>query len=190
MISRKNRKDQTWYLFEGKTKLGKPKYFLSQSKSSEGARLATSVPDGYELYETPAGQVFCRKKLPALITDDEVAVVKRELAKHNKANCIVDRKGKELIIHEPISMGNIRELTGLLGVTISSASEYMKKIQRYQPILRFLLMDEKKRVFSVFRWCFRGAIDGWYPLDYTKPLEKLASAYVKHIGKESFYELI
>ena len=54
-----NRKRQTYFLHEGKTKTGKPKYFFS--KDSEG-NLLDAVPDGYEIYENPNAQVFCGRR--------------------------------------------------------------------------------------------------------------------------------
>ena len=55
-----NRKRHTYFLHEGKTKTGKPKYFFS--KDSEGT-LLDAVPDGYEIYKHPNAQVFLRKTM-------------------------------------------------------------------------------------------------------------------------------
>ncbi|MGD0900880.1 MAG: hypothetical protein ABR915_23860, partial [Thermoguttaceae bacterium] len=73
-----NRKRHTYFLHEGKTKAGKPKYFFS--RDSEGDVLDT-IPDGYEVYENPNAQVFLRKAMPQIITDEEVAVVQVGLQK-------------------------------------------------------------------------------------------------------------
>ena len=67
-----NRKRQAYFLHEGKTKTGKPKYFFS--KDSEGD-LRDAIPEGYEIYENPNAQVFLRKITPQIITDEEVAIV-------------------------------------------------------------------------------------------------------------------
>ena len=65
VVTHVNRKRQTYFLHEGKTKTGKPKYFFS--KESDGCLLDT-IPDGYEIYENPNAQVFLRKAEPEIIT--------------------------------------------------------------------------------------------------------------------------
>ena len=71
-ITHKNRKGDTYYLHEGKTKIGNPKYFFS--KKIKG-KLPDKIPDGYEIYENIDAQVFLRKIQPKIIFDDEVAIV-------------------------------------------------------------------------------------------------------------------
>lgn len=51
-----NRKSQTYYLHQGTTKTGKPRYFFSQK--TEG-NLASEIPDGYEIYENLYNQILC-----------------------------------------------------------------------------------------------------------------------------------
>ena len=46
VVTHVNRKRHTYFLHEGKTKAGKPKYFFS--RDSEGDVLDT-IPDGYEV---------------------------------------------------------------------------------------------------------------------------------------------
>jgi hypothetical protein len=56
-----NRKEQIYYLHQGITKTGKPKYFFSMK--AEG-NVLEAIPDGYEIYENPNAQVFLRKIQP------------------------------------------------------------------------------------------------------------------------------
>ena len=58
-ITYTNRRSQTFYLHQGKTKTGRPSYFFSLK--SEGP-LVQTVPEGYEVYENPRDQVFLRKE--------------------------------------------------------------------------------------------------------------------------------
>src|SRR5207248_10376985 len=71
-LFRSNRRGDTFYLHEGRTKTGKAKFFFSRKR--EGT-LAGAVPAGFEVYENPNAQVFLRKALPGLVTDEEVAAV-------------------------------------------------------------------------------------------------------------------
>jgi hypothetical protein len=66
----------------------------------------------------------------------------------------------------------------------------MLRRARYEKMLRFTLTDASPRRFSAERWCFLGSIDNWYFLDGDKPLHHLLEAFVPHLGKESFFELV
>jgi hypothetical protein len=155
-----NRKRQTYYLHQGRTKTGKPKYFFS--KKSEG-ELCGQVPDGFEIYENPRGQVYCRRIRPKLITEQEIEVVREAIRKCAKQFfAVVDVKGKDVIVYE---------------------GEH--------PCLKFTLYDDDKRLFETSRWCYRGSIDDWLPLFCDpRPLSELAKNYCPHIGEESFFELM
>lgn len=157
-----NRKRQTYFLHVGKTKTGKPKYFFS--KDSEGT-LLDAVPDGYEIYENLNAQVFLRKTMPQIITDEEVVAVQIGLRKLAPSeSCIVGVKGPHIEV-------------------------YQAQGGHYHQMLRFTLVDDKARWFSVDRWCFRGSIDDWFPLG-DGYLPKLVEKYCGHLGKESFFELM
>ena len=157
-----NRKRQTYFLHVGKTRTGKPKYFFSMN--SEGI-LVDAIPDGYEIYENPNSQVFLRRAVPEIITEEEVAAVQSGLRKFAPSqNCIVDMKGEYIVVYE--AQGG-----------------------HYHPMLRFTLKDKTTRQFSVDRWCFRGSIDDWFFLDCGE-LRKLVEKYCRHLGKESFFELM
>src|SRR5215467_16163471 len=66
-ITHTNAKGKTYYLHQGTTKTGKPKYHFSMQ--SEGI-LAASIPAGFEIYENPNAQVFLRHIPPKIITDE------------------------------------------------------------------------------------------------------------------------
>ncbi len=63
-----NDKGQTYYLHQGVTKTGKPKYHFAMK--SEG-NLVDVTPEGFEIYENPNAQVFLRRIPPKMITDEE-----------------------------------------------------------------------------------------------------------------------
>ncbi len=154
-----NRKDDTYYLHQGRTKTGKPKYFFSRKSDGE---LCQQLPAGFEIYENPRGQVYCRRIQPKLITEQEIEIVRKAIRDCGKQFCAgVDVKGKDIIVHE---------------------GEH--------PCFRFSLCDDDKRLFEASRWCYLGSIDDWFPLCSIKPLSQLAKDYCRHIGEESFYDLM
>jgi hypothetical protein len=56
--------------------------------------------------------------------------------------------------------------------------------------MQFILEDLETREFTVERWCFRGSIDDWIPLDSSNDLKKLVQTYGAHLGKDSFFDLM
>src|SRR5262245_38717623 len=78
-ITYTNAKGKTYYLHQGTTKTGKPKYHFSMQ--SVGT-LAESIPVGFELYENPNAQVFLRRIPPRIITDEERQVVEDGMRKY------------------------------------------------------------------------------------------------------------
>ena len=159
-----NRKGQTFYLHETKTKTGKPKYFFSMKGDG---KLVESIPEGYEVYENPDAQVFLRKELPRLIADEEIAIVSEGLRKNARdRRCMADVRERHIVVY------------------------YSERGDLYQKVLRFTLIDEDRRSFAAERWCFLGSIDDWIPLSDSGDLSKLVRRYGPHIGKDSFYELM
>ncbi len=60
----------------------------------------------------------------------------------------------------------------------------------YAKMMRFTLIDAKKRTFNLDRWCFMGSIDDWYFIEGDAPLAALATKYACHLGQDSFFELM
>ena len=54
-ITHVNVKGKTYYLHQGTTKTGKPKYHFAMKREGN---LADSIPEGFEIYENPNTQVF------------------------------------------------------------------------------------------------------------------------------------
>jgi len=186
MIQHINRRGKAYYLYEGKTKTGKPKYFFSMK--SEG-NLVNTIPDGYEIYENPNSQVFLRKIQPQIITPEEIDKVKAGIKKYAKPDYfIVDVKGKNIIVN--LADQDVDTLVEIISPMASPrARDVMIRSLSYSPMMQFVLKDPKTREFAVERWCFLGAVDGWICLDQSTDLSQLVKKYGSHLGKESFYDL-
>ena len=155
-----NRKGDVYYLHEGQTKTGKPKYFFSKQAAGN---LCSQIPDGFEVYENVRGQVFCRRIQPKLISDEEVAVVREAIRKCGKEYlAAVEVKKKDIIAYE-------RELP-VLRFTLKDDVERLYSANRW-----------------CFRGSID---DWWELIFAPKPLAELAARYCPHIGEESFYELM
>ena len=57
------------------------------------------------------------------------------------------------------------------------------------PVMRFVLQDEARRLFAPERYCFRGSVEDWISIGEPDQLGKLASRFLKHLGKDSIYDL-
>ena len=187
-----NRRDKTYYLHQGKTKTGKPKYFFSSKDEGE---LVDIIPDGYEIYENPNSQVFLRKIPKKIITDEEVAIAEKGMRKFCKVSpFIVDFKKNILSIFTPIQrasvLANITMSSDFLGrKNRSDAEAYWSRMVDYHSDMRFVLVDKQDRLFQTQRYCYRGAVDDWIDIGAADQLKPLIAKYVKHIGQESMCEL-
>jgi hypothetical protein len=191
VITHRNRRGDRYYLHKGKTKTGKPKYFFSRKR--EGM-LAASIPDGFEVYESPNALVLLRRVVPCLVTSKEAALVSDAVRQNPKAKgAIVDTKGDTIAVHMPsFDLGeSVDELTAdypftdraqLLGV--------LKRSVHYTPTMRFVLQDKRTREYQTERWCYSGSIDDWIPVESPGPLPKLARKLCRHLARESCFELM
>lgn len=186
-----NRRGDTYFLHRGQTKTGKPKWFFSTKQAGE---LASAIPEGFEIYENYNAQVFLRKIVPRLVTNEEVATVEkgtRTLAKLNYF--VIEVKEASIIVY--LSNDNTAFLENSLSTRfgIRDRAVLWREMQRfltYSPMMRFTLVDQQQRQFAVDRWCFLGSIDDWFPLAGSGELSKLVKKYVPHLGQESFFELM
>jgi hypothetical protein len=156
-----NREGQTYYLHEGRTKTGKPRYFFAKTVR-EGA--LAEMPEGFEASESLNAVVSVRRKGKhrSTISDADLKRVRDEVRRHAHLRAHEVRAERDaIIVHEP---GPGR---------------------RYFPVMRF---EQGIGGYSVHRMTYSGH-GGWsYPLDIGD-LDALASEYVRHIGTDEFFEL-
>jgi hypothetical protein len=184
-----NRRGDTYYVHIGKTKTGKPMYYVSKKKDGV---LAESIPDGYEIYEDPNARVYVRKIRPRIFTDEEIAIVENSVRRYsNLAHFKIDLKENSIVIFSPDQdFGLFKQaLSRLAPLSSMRLDEILTESLTYSPVMRFVLADKESREFEVERWCFLGSIDDWIFLDTSNDLADLAKRYCRHLGRESFYEL-
>lgn len=206
-----NRNGKTYYLYAGKTKSGKPRYFCSSKESTDKGTPVNKVPEGYEIYELPENaQVFLRKKRPRLITDTEEQFVKKSLdGLHRSGQYIVDCKDEYLTIYESERAGikdfeedtgnvedQIRNILGKLKIEINPDVSLADEIPRtilcqghYTAVLRFFLSGKETRTFTVERYCFRGFIDDWIYIGGPDKFQSIVKKHINYLGTDQFYEL-
>ncbi len=104
---------------------------------------------------------------------------------------IVEVKKNAIVIHTPDQdVDSLADtLSFLAGSRETKVKAVLEKALTYSPMLQFVLTDKAKRLFETQRYCFLGSIDDWITIGNKDELPRLAKAYVKHLGEESFYDL-
>ncbi len=184
-----NRRSQTYYLHQGTTKTGKPKYYFSMKSVGN---LVDKIPDGFEIYENPNAQVFLRKIQPKIITDSEIALVKQLMKQYSKLQYYqIDVKKNTIIVFEADQ--NVEALSEILKFSPITkdvgAENLLAQIITYSPVLHFVLIDDKKRMFIVERYCYLGSIDDWIKIGKPDKLLNQIKKYIKHLGQDLYYDL-
>ncbi len=189
VLTHTNRKGDTYYLHEGLTRKGNPKYFFSRQKDG---KLLERIPEGYEIYENPNGLVFLRKAKPKIFSDEEIAIVENGIREHIDLEfCKIDVKGNAIIIFLPLQdVDAIKELACLHSFkTPEEITHTLHRITTFAPEMQLILTDKEKRVFSLERYCYRGR-GHWMTLTTSSDLTSLVKKYFKHLNKESFFDLL
>ncbi|HLJ09970.1 MAG TPA: hypothetical protein VKU82_02215 [Planctomycetaceae bacterium] len=192
-----NRKGEAYYLQSGRTKTGKPRYYLARKITGEPLE---RVPEGYEIRELPeTAVVVLRKAKPTRILEGERKLVEESARKKSGiSHLIVDVEEQALVIYAP---GMSSEVAGALSPFLGAFGAMQEVMDRliahsiFSPMLRFELYvyNEKERLFLAERWCCLGSVDEWIPLDQFAgplPLADQIDKYAAHLGKESFFELM
>jgi hypothetical protein len=191
MIRHTNRKGDVYYLHVGQTKTGKPKYHFS--RKSEGT-LAEAIPEGYEIFEKPdTAQVYLRTIPKTAITAVDRGYVESECRKLAKTPAVlVAIEDDALVVYhaESTSSWALERLGGSMFAGAAGGSEFALRHSHFVKLLRFRLTDKDRRLFSVDRWCFRGAIDAWIRVESGLLLDQAVARYAPHIGQESFFEIL
>ena len=160
-ITHTNAKGQTFSLYQGVTKTGKPKYYFAMQ--SEGT-LTKAIPAGYEIYENPNAQVFLRRIPPKIIMDEEHRVVEEGMRTYAQIKDYkIDIRGNALLIYTAIQeIDALADLFKDLYPDPTANVELMANLRKavhYSPMLVFQLIDASRRTFQTQRYCFLGSVD-------------------------------
>ena len=190
-IQHVNRLGRTYYLYQATTDKGATRYFFSRSTDAAGTPVE-AVPDGYEIYEHPRGQVYLRRAHKIEIDDHEISLVEKGVRRHTRLkHFLVDRQAKAIVIHTPGETADRLQAAlsqfaiGLGAGSVPDLEPYLS----YLPMMRFTLVDKERRLFQPARYCLRGRIDGWIDIGSPDRLDRLVATYVRHLDKDSFYDL-
>jgi hypothetical protein len=196
-VSYTNRNGRTYYLCQGLTKKGNPRYYFT--KQAKG-NVLDEIPEGYEIRESVNGKVSLVKARPIELLDSEISAVRSTLRKHPKAeSCREDIKPLQITIYESMEP-DIDQLMPILKEAVGTdqdkkelaghIQEQLRSSGQFTPVLRFTLSDKQNRLFDAERMCYRGGIEDWINIAFDKPIDDLASRLIPALGTQDFFELI
>ena len=194
-VSYTNRKGMTYTLYRGQSKSGKPRYYFGRTGQSQGEAV-TELPPGFTISESVNGVVSLVKDRPSLILPEEVAAIEAAVRQHPEARRYrVAVKHNRIEVYERVGpdydtvLGDMQ----IVGLSRPGLAERLQTLEdrhaQYSPVLRFILLDPKRRLFGAERMCYLGSVDGWLELGQTGAVAQLASALIPTLGTDRFYEL-
>lgn len=190
-IQHTTRRGEVYTLIESATAGGKAKYHFSRKR---GGKPAATLPAGYEIFESAAGQVFLRPIGSALIHPEEVETVAASLRKPGWIKGFEAWPNKrDITVYDfnTVDDGLYDRLHGCAPLLTSRAEFQASMLRNAQrvAVMRFVLLKPEARVFAPERYRFRGSNEGWNPIGEPGALEPLCRKFLPHVGKESLYEL-
>lgn len=179
----------TYYLHEGRTKTGKPRYYFART-IREGA--LAQMPKDYEVAESINGVVSVRRSRSksSLVGVSDLALVEAALRRHphlrnHRATLVRDA----IVIHAPdVDEGRLMERVIASSVVAPRvqdvAREHLRHVH-YSPVFQFVPSGSD---WVAHRMTYRGH-GGWsWPLA-NGSLAELISRFVPVIGTEAFFDL-
>ena len=188
-VTHTNRKGDTYHLTRRK---GSRTQYVFSKKDLYGEAV-DSIPNGYEVFEHPNGQVFLRRQIISEVPDADYRVIEQYMREHFRDELyILERKRREVVIHfadeEPEHLLNM--VTAFNAQARPDKLEKLRReLLRYSPMMR-ISYDSRAGEYTLERYCFLGGIDDWMHLENSTSVKKLVAKYCKHLGEESFFDLI
>jgi hypothetical protein len=189
-----NRMGDSYRLQSKPGKDGKRKFSFARKLTGEPVQ---RLPEGYEVREHPeSGQVVLRKLKPSPIRAEEKRLLEQTIRKQARGVLfIVDVDDRALVVYTADMEADarvdlLRQIFPMDAATATKMKADMIGRARYMKMMRFTLIDPENRLFNLDRWCFMGSIDDWFFIEAAAPLSVLAGKYVRHLGQESFFDLM
>lgn len=188
-----NRKGRTYYLCQGVTKTGKPRYYFAREPKGKPVE---QIPEGYEIRESVNGIVSLAKTRPAQILPEEVSAVEAAVGRHPRSQDYrINVKHDRIEVYELVGLG-ADDLIGVLARKVLASPNLADRIRaereqygRFSPVLRFILSNEATRAYRVERWCYLGSIDDWISVGSMGSVEKLARQWIPKLGTDALFEV-
>ena len=190
-----NKKGKRYYLIQGKTKKGNPRYYMGLKKPDDPDKLMLSeVPEGWEIYEDEKGRVLCRLIITRDIKNEHMEIIKSELDKYpSMRDYIMELTDLHIIIRLAIfPKEKTREViekmlstTSMFRITpqlINTLMDHFVDSGRYLPFLRFTAHNSAKDEYSMELCQPFGGEKEWEFADFGK-ITRLARQWIGNFAE-------
>jgi hypothetical protein len=190
-LAYQNRRGEMYYVHQGVTKTGKPRYFVAKTV---GPGALATLPEGLEIAETANGIVSVRRVDTSVnaIPAKDVETVRGFLAKQSwlRGHVVEVRRG-EIVISEPVG-GEVEDIAALarelgIGRMLLGLGVPSTRPTRYTPVMKLVRNGSNLGQYMVHRMTYRGD-GGFRPLSGGS-LQDLLGRFVVHLGTDRFFEL-
>jgi hypothetical protein len=186
-----NGRGETYYLHQGVTKAGTPRYFVAKTV---GPGALATLPEGLEIAETANGVVSVRRVDTSVnaIPAKDVETVRGFLATQSRLRGhVVEVRRGEIVISEPVG-GEVEDITTLArelgtGRMLPRLGVPSTRPTRYTPVMKLVRDGSEPGRYLVHRMTYRGD-GGFRPLSGGS-LHDLLGRFVAHLGTDRFFEL-
>lgn len=181
-----NRRGVEFVLCQTTTKAGRKRFVFA--RAPRGVPVA-HVPEGWEIAETVNGVVSLRRAKPRRITDDELHTAREAVSRlAQRPLCRVEIEDDALVVYEPAGSFARAHASASPGDPAAVWRD-LEQRARYEPALRFVLVDAERRIFRPERMRHRGARSRWASVHGPGQLAKVVRL-ASTIGTDRFYGLI
>jgi hypothetical protein len=192
-LAHTNRLGDVYYLHAGRSKTGKPRYFVARTVRN-GALGA--LPSGYQLTESINGVVSVSRidaSAPTVPSRD-LDLVRAALGRHPHLRFHgVDLVKGAIVVFEPsggFAEDALSEMSKAFGMSAGLFAERMagpRARTKYSPVMKFV--PDGTDAYLVHRMTYRGR-GGWSWALSRAPLATLVAKYLQHVGTEQFFDLM
>lgn len=184
----RNRRGDIYYVKSKLTKKGNTTYYTTKKKDE---KCLNSLPGDYEVFEQPdTSMMHIRRKKENAFGAEEVGFVEAALKKNEEvADFKLDMAGNLMKIYV-IATEDVERMSEMWRDRVISEHRLRSLIQastKFEERMR--VIKDKDGGYEFQRYCFRGSIDDWIGIDGGDDLKHLAEDNIRHLGRESYYEL-
>jgi hypothetical protein len=193
-ISHTNRKGQTFFLCQGITKIGKPRYFFSKTAAPDAPE---QIPAGHHIEESVNGIVSLVKDRKQLILPEEIQLIEAALHRHPKGNNYrISAKGKQITVYERLGP-DAETMADIFGQALPMYStqelldgmqEMLDQNAQYSPMLHFKLVNTADRTFCAERATYVSSLPEWVDICDCGPLQKLMDEIIPLLDTDEYFD--
>ncbi len=187
-----NRHGKIHFFKAVKTKKGGVRYSVTRSANFDN--LIEKIPDGFEIAELPEeARVVIRKIVPVNTTNEEKDILHQAIEKYSaiKDFFIHTERDALTVFYSQFNHAGGQEENLSAEQAIENYGEAVNTWKRYFDALRFVLIDEEKRLFQAERRVYLGFYNNEYcKIGNADNLKALAQQFGQHLGRDSFFGIV